>query len=946
VSQQSEPPPIFGVEAPKALRKVVFADHLQAGVAGFFATLARFSVHRPITSLLAVLAAVLLSMPGLLRLRLNTDGHALVTPTAPEVIFDQQIRAKFGIEDQIVILIQSDTSVLNTNTIQLVRDLTSQCLQLPGVPAEHVMSLATEPSFRMKPGTLIHETLLEPPLKTDAELNQLREDLRRIELYTSTVISPDEKATVILVGVPPDADRAKLYEQVQGIIRPKKNRPEKIAISGAPVAESLLGIHILEDLGVPKALLGTSTRAGQPDSISKAPRNLHELRLFVARKIGLVPIAIVIMMLIFLISFRSIVAMLLPLPGVGASILFTFGLMGWCGVPVYLTIAVMPVLLTATGVTNDIYLFSRYFSMLRGRSKDGRRQILCDAFATMAVPVAATSLTAAIGFFSFAFSPLTPVRAFGIFTGVGVLFGLLFSFTAVPAMLSLLSARSAGVLARSNLRTDRGDRVSAALGSSSVAAVENASTPLLCGQWLAAFADWTIRRRWWIAGLLALTMALTPLGLRKLQVQDSWTDAFDPDSEFRRATKTVNDEFHGMHLLFVSFDIPATFHGELPGSAITKDGLLIPTNLISQPGLIAGSPIVIKHGAEWRSHIEMVSVVGSNIAARIPQQDIPSSTWAEFSTANKINVEIPIRSQLRPEIVRETAALGSFLRERKQYAVGGVLSPFDYLSTTRFMARPNDPQARLLPNDPGEIKLMWDYYGLARGRERLHQIVDSNYWQSLTTLFLKDANFVDTARLMSDVRDYEREHLAPKGIKLGFAGDVALSQSLIRGIVGTQLHSLCWSLLGIFLVTSLLGRSWRWGFYCVLPSTLAIVVKFAIMGWTGIPLGVATSMFAAMTLGIAANCAIQFLGAYDLHRSDGVSPNAAITGAMTLSGPAAIINTLAVSMGFGVLMLSQVPANARLGFLVVLGLVGCLIATFLMLPILLRMWPVKRDRDA
>jgi predicted RND superfamily exporter protein len=208
---------------------------------------------------------------------------------------------------------------------------------------------------------------------------------------------------------------------------------------------------------------------------------------------------------------------------------------------------------------------------------------------------------------------------------------------------------------------------------------------------------------------------------------------------------------------------------------------------------------------------------------------------------------------------------------------------------------------------------------------------------------LKDANFVGTAKLMSDVRGYEREHLAPKGIKLGFAGDVALSQSLIRGIVSTQMHSLCWSLLGIFLVTSLLGRSWRWGVYCVLPSALAIVVKFAIMGWTGIPLGVATSMFAAMTLGIAVNCAIQFLGAYDLNRSNGVPPNEAITGAMSLSGPAAIVNTLAVSLGFGVLMLSQVPANARLGFLVVLGLVGCLVATFLMLPGLLRAWPLKRD---
>src|SRR5207302_4239090 len=132
------------------------------------------------------------------------------------------------------------------------------------------------------------------------------------------------------------------------------------------------------------------------------------LRLLIARNIGLVPVAIVIMMLIFLVSFRSLIAMLLPLPGVAASILFTFGLMGWCGVPVYLTIAVMPVLLTATSVTNDIYLFSRYFGMLKTRPISQRKEVLREAFEMMAGPVAATSLTAAIGFFSFAFSPLAP----------------------------------------------------------------------------------------------------------------------------------------------------------------------------------------------------------------------------------------------------------------------------------------------------------------------------------------------------------------------------------------------------------------------------------------------------------------------------------------------------------------------------------------------------------
>ena len=60
-----------------------------------------------------------------------------------------------------------------------------------------------------------------------------------------------------------------------------------------------------------------------------------------------------------------------------------------------------------------------------------------------------------------------------------------------------------------------------------------------------------------------------------------------------------------------------------------------------------------------------------------------------------------------------------------------------------------------------------------------------------------------------------------------------------------------------------------------------------------------------------------------------------------LTGPPALINTLAVSLGFGVLMLSQVPANARLGLLLVLGLVNCFVASLLLLPVLLHWWPLK-----
>jgi predicted RND superfamily exporter protein len=64
--------------------------------------------------------------------------------------------------------------------------------------------------------------------------------------------------------------------------------------------------------------------------------------------------------------------------------------------------------------------------------------------------------------------------------------------------------------------------------------------------------------------------------------------------------------------------------------------------------------------------------------------------------------------------------------------------------------------------------------------------------------------------------------------------------------------------------------------------------------------------------------------------------------ALGLTGVPALINTLAVSLGFGVLLLSQVPANARLGMLLVLGLVNCFVTSLVLLPVLLHWWPLKQ----
>ena len=52
-----------------------------------------------------------------------------------------------------------------------------------------------------------------------------------------------------------------------------------------------------------------------------------------------------------------------------------------------------------------------------------------------------------------------------------------------------------------------------------------------------------------------------------------------------------------------------------------------------------------------------------------------------------------------------------------------------------------------------------------------------------------------------------------------------------------------------------------------------------------------------------------------------------------------VVNAQGIALGFGILMLSPVPASARLGALVVLGVVNCLVATVLVLPAVLSRWP-------
>jgi uncharacterized protein len=87
---------------------------------------------------------------------------------------------------------------------------------------------------------------------------------------------------------------------------------------------------------------------------------------------------------------------------------------------------------------------------------------------------------------------------------------------------------------------------------------------------------------------------------------------------------------------------------------------------------------------------------------------------------------------------------------------------------------------------------------------------------------------------------------------------------------------------------------------------------------------------------------MHLLESFSQAQASGAPTKAALSHSLALTGPPALINTVAVSLRFGVLTLSQVPANARLGLLLVVGLVNCFLASLAILPVLLHWRPLDQ----
>ena len=159
---------------------------------------------------------------------------------------------------------------------------------------------------------------------------------------------------------------------------------------------------------------------------------------------------------------------------------------------------------------------------------------------------------------------------------------------------------------------------------------------------------------------------------------------------------------------------------------------------------------------------------------------------------------------------------------------------------------------------------------------------------------------------------------------------------LIESLLSDQLVSFGLAATGIGVMMTLAFRSLRIGLISLVPNFFPIVLVMGAMGWTGLPINIATAMIASVSMGLTVDSTIHYIAAYRRARSRQLSIMDALRETHQGVGRALVFANLALIVGFTVLSLSHFIPLVYFGLLLSVAMLSGLIGDLVLLPLLLK----------
>ncbi len=271
--------------------------------------------------------------------------------------------------------------------------------------------------------------------------------------------------------------------------------------------------------------------------------------------------------------------------------------------------------------------------------------------------------------------------------------------------------------------------------------------------------------------------------------------------------------------------------------------------------------------------------------------------------------------------------------------VMGSTSIVDYLKQMNRSLNEGRADAYHLPKSKELAAQYFLLYSASSEPTDFEEEVDYDYQTANIRVNLNSGSYVNTKIVVEALQDYLSTEFNSTTITATLSGRVNVNYHWIRDLGSSHFAGLGIALSLVWMVSSLLFRSTLAGLFSLIPVAGAVLLVYAAMVLLGIHLGIGTSMFASVAIGLGVDFAIHTIERLRvLYREYEGDLGRAMDELYLTTGRALLFNYLAIAGGFGVLISSKVVPLNNFGLIVVMSVTTSFVASMTLLPALVKVF--------
>ncbi len=485
-------------------------------------------------TLLLLAVIIIFSLYHARNFNLDASSDALLLEGDKDLKYLREVNERYGSKDFLVMTYTPVSSFTEKETILNLQLLKSKIEKLTWV--DSVITVIDVPLLKSTDEGLMerlknYKTLAYP------EIDRIRgfEEIVNSPIYKNYVISEDGKTSGIIVYLKKD-------ERLAEYIKIKDKYFNQLEDTGLTKEEKINYKSFLKEYENYKNLYNTRNhqnineirevinKYGENAKINLGgiPMIADDMMSFIKSDIIVFGIGVFIFIVITLwLIFRNIKWVIMPLLGCSVSVIIMIGMLGLTGWKVTVISSNFIALMLILNMAMNIHVTVRYLQLRKEFPELTKEQAVLEASKKMMLPILYTVLTTICAFLSLIFSGIKPIIDFGWMMTLGLIVSLVVTFLLLPSLLNIFS-------------TD------------SVIKVKDTEKSLITSI-LGAIAK---KNNILIFGTTILIFFLSIIGITKLEVENSFINYFDKETEIYKGMKKIDDDLGGTTPLNIILKFP------------------------------------------------------------------------------------------------------------------------------------------------------------------------------------------------------------------------------------------------------------------------------------------------------------------------------------------------------------------------------------------------------